>query len=93
MTSHYAKGSVTTLHEFGGVMGRCLNTFSWALTFSWSRPLAHVRSGPRTPPPPYIYSPNFRDLAISEAPLLERGGETQTAQVAKQGLIREWSRE
>jgi hypothetical protein len=46
MTSHYAWGSVTTLHDFGGVLGRPLNTFVWALTISWSRLLARVWSGP-----------------------------------------------
>ena len=29
MTSHYTWGSVTTLHEFGGVLGRPLDTFFW----------------------------------------------------------------
>ena len=32
MSSHYTWGSVTTLHEFGGVLGRPLDTFFWALT-------------------------------------------------------------
>ena len=35
-------GFVTTLHDFGGVLGRPLNTFFWALTISWSRLLARV---------------------------------------------------
>jgi hypothetical protein len=64
MTSHYTWGSVTTLHEFGGVSGRPLNTFSWALTISWSRLSACVWSGPhihigtRTPTfsIPFIFS-------------------------------------
>ena len=47
MDSHYTWGSVTTLHEFGGVLGRTLDTFFWALTISWSRLLARVWSGPR----------------------------------------------
>ena len=46
MTSHYTWGSVTTLHDFGGVLGRPLDTFFWALTISWSRLLARVWSGP-----------------------------------------------
>ena len=46
-TSHYTWGSVTTLHDFGGVVGRPLDTFFWALTISWSRLLAWVWSGPK----------------------------------------------
>ena len=46
MTSHYTWGSVTTLHDFGGVLGRPLDTFFWALTISWSWLLACVWSGP-----------------------------------------------
>ena len=42
-------GSVTTLHDFGGVLGRPLHTFSWALTISWSRLLARGWSGPLFP--------------------------------------------
>ena len=34
MTSHYTWGSVTTIHEFGGVLGQPLDTFMWALTIS-----------------------------------------------------------
>ena len=30
MTSHYTRGSVTTLHDFGGVLGRPLDAFYWA---------------------------------------------------------------
>ena len=44
--SHYTWGSVTTPHDFGGVLGRPLDTFFWALTIPWSRLLAHVWSGP-----------------------------------------------
>ena len=44
MTSHYTWGSVTTLHDFGGVLGWPLGTFFWALTISWSRLLARVGS-------------------------------------------------
>ena len=34
---------MTTLHDFGGVLGRPLDTFFWALTISWSRLLARVK--------------------------------------------------
>ena len=44
MTSHYTWVSVTTLHDFGGVLGWPLDTFIWALTMSWSRLLARVWS-------------------------------------------------
>ena len=47
MPSHYTRGSVTTLHDVGGVLGRPLDTFFWALTMSWSRLFARVWSGPR----------------------------------------------
>ena len=47
MTSHYTWGPVTTLHDVGGVLGRPLDTFSWALTIPWSRLLARVWSGPK----------------------------------------------
>ena len=46
MASHYTWGSVTTLHDVGGVLGRHLDTFFWALTISWSRLLTRVWSGP-----------------------------------------------
>ena len=42
MTSHYTRGSVTTVHDFGGGLGRPLDTFIWALTISWSQLLARV---------------------------------------------------
>ena len=51
MTSLYTRGPVTTLHDFGGVLGRPLHTLFWALTISWSRLLARVRSGPIYQPP------------------------------------------
>ena len=35
-----------TLHDFGGDLGRPLDTFNWALTISWSRLLARVWGGP-----------------------------------------------
>ena len=47
MTSHYTRGFVTSLHDFGGVLGRPSDTFFWALTISWSRLLARVCSGPK----------------------------------------------
>ena len=47
MSSHYTWGSVTKLHDSGGVLGRPSDTFFWALTISWSRPLACVSSGPK----------------------------------------------
>ena len=47
MTSHYTSESVTTLHGFGGVLGRPLDTLFWALTISWKRLLARVWSGPK----------------------------------------------
>jgi hypothetical protein len=36
MTSHYTWRSVTTLHDFGGVLERPLDILFWALTISWS---------------------------------------------------------
>ena len=39
--------SVKTLHGFGGVFWRPLDTFFWALTISWSRLLARVWTGPK----------------------------------------------
>ena len=47
MTSNYTWRSVTTLHDFEGVLGRPLDTLCWALTSSWSRLLARVWSGPQ----------------------------------------------
>jgi hypothetical protein len=35
-------GSVTTLHDVGGVLGQLLDTFLWALTISRSRQSARV---------------------------------------------------
>ena len=35
MTSHYTWWPMTTLHGFGGILGRPLDTFFWALTMSW----------------------------------------------------------
>ena len=49
VTSHCTWGPVTTLlHDCGGVLGRPLDTFFWALTISWSRLLARVWSDPET---------------------------------------------
>ena len=49
MTSHYTWGSVTTLHDFGGMLGRPLDTFLWALIVPWSRLVARMWSGPKLP--------------------------------------------
>jgi hypothetical protein len=46
MSSHYTWWSVTTLHDFEGVLGRPLVTFFWALMISWSPLLVHVWSEP-----------------------------------------------
>ena len=47
ITSHYTRGSITTLDDFEGVLGWPLDTFSWAVTISWSRLLARVWSCPK----------------------------------------------
>jgi hypothetical protein len=47
MASHYTRQSVTTQHDFGGVLGRPSNTLLWALTISWSRLLGRVQGGPK----------------------------------------------
>ena len=60
MTSHYTWGSVTTLHDFGGVFGWPLDTFFWALTISWSRLLARVWSGPSNSPPRHLVRVTLR---------------------------------
>jgi hypothetical protein len=44
MASHYTCGSTTTLHDIGGVLGRPLDTFSWALTLLWSRAAVSIWS-------------------------------------------------
>ena len=46
MTSHNTWGSMTTLHDYGGVFGQHVDIFFCASTISWSRLLAHVCSGP-----------------------------------------------
>jgi hypothetical protein len=46
MSSHYTWGSMTTLHDFGSVLGQPLDTFFWALTISWSWLLARVWCDP-----------------------------------------------
>jgi hypothetical protein len=48
MTAHYTWGSVTTLHDFGGVLGWPLDTWSRLLVHLWSGPYAghfqlHIR--------------------------------------------------
>ena len=45
-TSQYTWGLVTTLHGFGSVLGRPLDT-SFGLTILWSQPLARVWSDPK----------------------------------------------
>ena len=47
MASHYTWGSVTTLDDFGGVLGRPWDNFIWALRNSWSRLSARVWSSPQ----------------------------------------------
>ena len=42
MTSHYTWGSVTTLHDFEGVLGQSLDTFFWAFKITWSWLLAKI---------------------------------------------------
>ena len=37
MASNYTWGYVTTLHDFGGMMGWPYDTSFWAITISWSR--------------------------------------------------------
>ena len=59
-TSHYTWGSVTTLYDFGGVLGQPLNTFFWVLTISWSWLLARAWSDP--------------NLSISKGGLIVRAG-------------------
>jgi len=49
MTSHHTCESVTTLQDLGGVLGRPLDTFIWALTISWSQLLACMWSGCKKP--------------------------------------------
>ena len=55
---------MTTLHDFGSVLGRPLDTFFWALTTSWSRLSAHVRSGPEGSGNSYacVKCVNFEDI-------------------------------
>ena len=58
MASHYTWESVTTLHDVGGVLGRPLDNFFWALTISWSQLLARVWSGPE----PFWVNTNYQTL-------------------------------
>ena len=46
MTLHYTWESVTTLHDFGGVLGQPLDTSFWALTTLWSRFLGSCMKWP-----------------------------------------------
>jgi hypothetical protein len=50
VTSHYNGGSMTTLHDVGGVLGRPLDALLWALTISWSQLLARVWHDPTSTP-------------------------------------------
>ena len=61
MTSHYTRRYMTTLHDFGGVLGRPSDTFLWHPTISWSRLLARVWSGPK---PTYYYPPKIARLTM-----------------------------
>jgi hypothetical protein len=69
MTSHYTWGSVTTLHDFGGVVERPLDTYYWALKIpgSWPWLLCKVAlifgkpCGPyRHHQKPYLIATNFK---------------------------------
>ena len=51
MASHYTWGSVTTLHDFGGVLSRPLDTSFWALIVSRSQLLACVWNSHESPWP------------------------------------------
>ena len=57
---HYTWGSLTTLHDFGGVLGWPLNTFFRAL-MSWSWLLARVWSGPEG-----VWPLHFQALSLVE---------------------------
>ncbi len=46
VTYDFTLGSMTTLHDFGGVLRPPTDTFFWALRISWSRLLAPMWSGP-----------------------------------------------
>ena len=48
MTSHYTRGSVTEVHDFGDVLRRPLHTFFWALTIHGSRLLGPSNTHTRT---------------------------------------------
>jgi hypothetical protein len=47
LTSHYTWGSMTTLHDFEGVLKQSLGPFFWAHTISRLWLLASVWSGPK----------------------------------------------
>ena len=42
ITSHYTWGAVTTLHDFGSVLGTAFGHFLFGFTISWSQLLARV---------------------------------------------------
>jgi hypothetical protein len=77
ITSHYTWGSVTTLHDSGGVLRRPLDTFFWALTISWSRLLACVRSGPKQCSRSKSSMPFKHDLALQNMPLSKQPFKSQ----------------
>jgi hypothetical protein len=60
MTSHYTWGSVTTIHDFGGILRPAFGHSRWTLTISWSRLLARVWSGPHS-----LISQNPRERMFS----------------------------
>ena len=78
MTSHYTWGSMTTLHDFGDVLGRPLDTFIWALTMSWSRLSVRVWSGPYYDTIPisrmtvFLFSMPFGSVHIMQEPSTPR---------------------
>ena len=68
MASHYTWGSLTILHDFGGVLRQPLDTFCWALTISWSQLSAGVGSGPNAPSPPGFTINQSLSQKLGEAP-------------------------
>ena len=65
VTTHYTWGSMTTLHDFGGVLGWPLHTFFWTLNFmvttlgscvKWSRVEGKARLDSQPKSHEYFYS-------------------------------------
>ena len=77
MTSHYTWESVTTLHDFEGVLGLPLDTFFGPLTISWSQLLALVWSGPKQCSRLKSPMPFKCDLALQNIPLSKQPFKTQ----------------